>query len=59
MGCVEQVTPFLNEAVGQNNWNVDVNDQGKVLTVTAAEDLSERVVMKAVVDAGYKAEQLN
>jgi copper chaperone CopZ len=55
-GCVAQVTPFLNEALGQNNWEVDVNDPAKVLTVVGEKD--ERRVVEAVQKAGYKAEKL-
>ena len=55
-GCVATVTPFLNEAVGENNWQVDTNDPAKVLTVTGGIDPGK--VIKAVEKAGYKAEKL-
>ena len=53
-GCIATVTPFLNETVGQNNWNVDVNDPSKILTVKG-EVPSEKVI-QAVEKAGYKAQ---
>ena len=55
-GCVEKVTPFLNEAVGESNWKVDYTDPAKVLTVEG-EDPKEKV-LKALASAGYKAETL-
>ena len=32
-GCVATVTPHLNEAVGEANWNVDITDPAKILSV--------------------------
>lgn len=32
-GCVAKVTPFLNEALGEDNWEVDYNNPSKILTV--------------------------
>jgi copper chaperone CopZ len=56
-GCVAKVTPFLNEALGENNWEVDYNNPAKVLTVKGEKDLSK--VIEAVEKAGYKAETLS
>jgi copper chaperone len=55
-GCVATVTPFLNEALGENNWQVDYSDPAKVLTVAGENDSSK--VVQAVEKAGYKAEKL-
>ena len=55
-GCVAQVTPYLNEALGEDKWEVDTNDPSKVLTVVGETDHSK--VIKAVEKAGYKAEKL-
>ena len=55
-GCVAKVTPFLNEAVGENNWEVDYNNPSKVLTVAGEKDHAK--VIEAVEKAGYKAEKL-
>jgi copper chaperone len=55
-GCVAKVTPFLNEALGEDNWEVDYNNPQKVLTVVGEEDKSK--VIQAVEKAGYKAETL-
>ncbi|MBB1284357.1 heavy-metal-associated domain-containing protein [Flavisolibacter sp. BT320] len=55
--CIATVTPVLNEAIGENNWKVDIANPKKVLTVTT-ENLDEADVIKAVEKAGYKAESL-
>jgi copper chaperone len=55
-GCVAKVTPFLNEAVGEENWEVDYNNPSKVLTVVGENDKEK--VIKAVEKAGFKAEML-
>lgn len=55
--CIAKVTPVLNEAIGENNWKVDISNPKKVLSVTT-ENISEADVIKAVKKAGYKAESL-
>ena len=55
-GCVAKVTPFLNEALGEDNWEVDYNNPSKVLTVVGEKDQAK--VIQAVEKAGYKAEVL-
>lgn len=57
-GCVATVTPFLNQAVGEGNWQVDTQNPDKVLTVTT-EGVSAEAVKAAVQQAGYKAEPLS
>lgn len=57
-GCIAKATPFLNEVVGAENWEVDTENPDKVLTIVA-EGISAEQVKKAVENAGYKAEQLN
>ena len=54
-GCIAAVTPHLNETVGENNWQVDINNPNKILTVKN-DGISEAEVLKAVQKAGYKAE---
>ena len=55
-GCVDKVTPYLNEAVGAGNWEVDLNSIVKVLTVH--NDTEESKVIKAMEKAGYRAEEI-
>ncbi|HVG13696.1 MAG TPA: heavy-metal-associated domain-containing protein [Chitinophagaceae bacterium] len=54
--CIAKVTPTLNEVLGEAKWNVDTLNPKKILTVTT-EDLNEDEVIKAVEQAGYKAEK--
>ncbi|MEX2233823.1 MAG: hypothetical protein WD824_16780 [Cyclobacteriaceae bacterium] len=51
-----KVTPFLNEALGEDNWEVDYNNPSKVLTVVGEKDKNK--IIQAVEKAGYKAEAL-
>lgn len=55
MGCVSQVTDALNEAVGAENWAVDIQSPDKPLTVKG-ENLDAETVIAAVKEAGFKAE---
>lgn len=55
-GCVASVTPFLNEAVGTGNWEVDLDSPLKVLTVHNNQDSAK--VIRAMEEAGYRAEEL-
>ena len=55
-GCVATVTPHLNEAVGENKWNVDIDNPSKILTVDS--DTSEAKIKEAVQKAGYKIEKI-
>jgi len=57
-GCIEKVTPFLNETVGANNWEVDLQNPQKVLTIPNAEQLQSGEVVEALAKAGYKAEKI-
>ena len=57
-GCIATATPFLNEAVGENNWTVDVQNPDKVLTIKNGHSISPETVIKAVQVAGFKAEKL-
>jgi copper chaperone CopZ len=57
-GCVAQVTPFLDSVAGKDNWQVDIQNPDKVLTVSADGQLSEGAVIEAVTKAGFKAEEV-
>lgn len=53
--CIKKVTPYLNEVVGEKNWEVNIKDPKKILTVEA-ENSAE--VVAALNKAGYKAEKM-
>ena len=55
-GCVAAVTPHLNEVAGENNWEVDLADDRRVLAVSA--DVPVTKVQEALTRAGYKGERI-
>jgi copper chaperone len=55
-GCVAKVTPHLNEAVGEENWNVDVSNPSKILSVVG--ETNESKIKEAVQKAGFKIEKV-
>jgi copper chaperone len=56
-GCVEKVTNPLNATAGENNWEVDLNDPSRVLTIKG--DVSESEIRNTLQQVGYKAEKIN
>ena len=56
-GCIATVTPFLDSAVGAENWKVDTTDPSKILTVQAA-GIEQEVVKEAVQKAGFTIEEV-
>ena len=52
--CVATVTPHLTEAEGIENWQVDLQDPNRILTVTTDKNAAE--VAELVKKAGYQAE---
>lgn len=56
--CIKSVKPFLDEAVGENNWAVDTTDDHKILTIqNESAELDD--VVEAVTDAGFKIEKIS
>ncbi|GAA4452904.1 hypothetical protein GCM10023189_17070 [Nibrella saemangeumensis] len=53
--CVATVTPHLNKLEGVERWDVDLQNPNRILTVEA-DSASEQEVVKAITEAGYKAE---
>ena len=56
MGCISTVTPYLNKTVGENNWEVDLQDPNRILSVPA-EESAEKVV-QTVKEAGFTIEKV-
>jgi copper chaperone len=52
--CIAKVTPYLNEVAGKENWQVDLKDPARVLTVKT--DVPSEQVIEALKKAGYKGE---
>ena len=58
-GCIAKASSFLNDKVGRDNWEVDIENPDKVLTVKKDENITEGEVIKAVQEAGFRVEKLN
>jgi copper chaperone len=56
MGCVAQVAPHLNETIGQENWEMDITNPSKILTVRG--ESNENRIKEALQKAGFKAEKI-
>ncbi len=55
-GCLAKVTPVLNKIEGIIEWDVDLGDQNKTLTVKS-NDLSAEVVIDKLKEIGFRAEE--
>ena len=56
-GCVAKVTPHLNANSNIKNWEVDINNPDKVLTVEAENTQPEEI--KALVEKlGFTADRI-
>ena len=56
-GCIEKVTPFLNEQLAPEEWNVDIYTPAKILTVTSDKVTAEEIENK-VQQAGFEVERI-
>jgi copper chaperone len=57
-GCLSKVTPVLNEAIGDENWDLDLQTSDKVLTVVS-DGIKREDVINAIEKAGYNAEEIS
>lgn len=57
-GCVASVKPYLDNAEGVCDWNVDTQNKDKILTVKA-DGITKEQVIETVQKAGFNAEMLN
>jgi len=53
--CLEKVTPGLNEAIGKDQWSVDLTHPQRILTIQGGDVTVMNAKLKQV---GYNAEQL-
>lgn len=57
-GCVSRVKPGLDNAAGIREWNVDIDNPDKILTVQSNGITADRII--AIVQSkGFKAETLD
>lgn len=57
-GCIEKVTPYLNNLTGINKWKVDTQNPDKVLSIDTDEALNPKEVILTLDQAGYHAEKI-
>ncbi|MEE1884111.1 heavy-metal-associated domain-containing protein [Pedobacter flavus] len=57
-GCVQALTPFIENVEGLKNWNVDLNNPEKVLSVEGDEQLESPQILNAIQQAGYSGEEI-
>ncbi|WP_294673582.1 hypothetical protein [uncultured Fluviicola sp.] len=56
-GCLEKVSPFLNEKLSPSEWNVDILTPAKILTVTS-DKVSAEEIEEQVKSAGFQIERI-
>lgn len=56
-GCLQQVSPKLNEVAGSGHWQVDLANPKKVLTVET-DSSNEESIVSAVREAGFEAQAI-
>lgn len=55
-GCIAKVTPALNQAVGEGNWQVNTDIPEKTLTINT--QTPAELIMEKVSAAGFKIEEI-
>jgi len=58
-GCVAKITPALNAKLGKENWSVDLDSPGKLLTITKNETLPDQAIVGSMNELGYQAEKIS
>lgn len=53
--ALRKVIPFLNSAIGSSNWQIDMENTDRVLTVYSPGMVDEERVILAIRKAGFKA----
>jgi copper chaperone len=56
-GCIEKISPALNELAGKDHWIVDLQSPDKKLTISA-EGVQAKDIQSALEKVGFKAERL-
>lgn len=55
--CIKSVSPFLNQEIDIEHWEVDTSDAHKILTVRGEINATE--IHKIVQEAGFEAELIS
>ncbi|MDF3026588.1 MAG: hypothetical protein K0S23_895 [Fluviicola sp.] len=57
-GCIEKVTPFLSEGLAPEEWDVDIFNPAKILTVNS-DKMTAKEIEEKVRQAGFQIEQID
>lgn len=57
-GCEEKITPGLNAINEVEEWNVNLESEDKILTVTVTKN-AEAKIIEAVEKVGFKITKIN
>lgn len=55
MNCINKITPYMDKVAGKGNWEVDLKNPKRIMTVKNLDIRSEDIV-NALKEAGYKSE---
>jgi copper chaperone CopZ len=61
-GCVNAITPYMNEIEGIESWDVDLNSPNKIVEVVTKSASAEEIrqaIEKGISEAGYTVELMN
>ncbi len=56
--CLSKVTPVLDQNTEVTNWQVDLKNPDKILTI-ASDSLDEEELVHSLKKVGYKAERID
>jgi copper chaperone len=56
-GCIAAINDSMNEMVGENQWEVDLSSENRILTVKTENVTSEEISEK-LKNLGYTAEKI-
>ena len=57
-GCVSKIKPYLDQAQGIFQWEVDIKNSLKILTIQS-EGISVNSIKSVIEQAGFNAENLD
>ena len=57
--CVAKVTPLLNEIAGEDNWEVDVLNPDKILSIESEDQITVESIVSGLQNIGYTAQQVS
>lgn len=56
-GCINSVTPFLNELDNIETWKIDTENPDKILEIEL-EDNNKGIIIESVKKAGFEIEEI-